>query len=91
MDTTKKTNDTAECETYQKIYSEFLKDQADRGWRRSVALIFNTDGSNNNREAEKKTRLDLSYQRCELSKLDRIEKRIEKLEDNQTTSSFCRK
>lgn len=92
MDTAnKETNDTSECETYRRIYSEFLKHQDSRGFRRNVALVFGTDGSNNNREAEKKTQLDLAFQSCQLSKLDRMEKRIAKMEDSQITSSFGRK
>ncbi len=89
MDTAnKETNDTSECETYRKIYSDFSKDQKSRGFRRNIAIVFGMDGSNNNREAEKKTQLDLAFQSCQLSKLDRMEKRIE---DSQITSSFGRK
>lgn len=92
METTnKETNDTPECDTYRKIYSEFLKHQDGRGLRRNFSWLLGLDGSNNNREAEKKIQLDLAFQSCQLSKLDRMEKRIEKMEDSQITSSFGRK
>lgn len=42
------TKDTSECATYRKIYSEFLKNQEERGFRRNVSLVFGTDGANNN-------------------------------------------
>lgn len=67
---------TTECETYFKILNEYSEGQAKRSIFRWAAFVNGVGSLNNNIDAEKKAILDLSFQQCLLSRVEKIESKL---------------
>lgn len=84
----KELNETNECESYQNTLSQYLKSQNGRGTSRFFSQLIGAGSMNNNIDSENKAILDVAFQRCQLSKLNRIEKKLEELtNDHQIQQS----
>ncbi len=78
--------ETSECENYKKFLEEYLIDQQTRQARRIGSWLFNIESNNNNREAEKLSKIELAFQSCELSRLNKIEEQLERMsQEHQKT------
>ncbi len=78
-------NQTPECEKYFQILNEYRKDQDRRVLYRWAAFVQGIGSLNNNIDAETKSILDLSFQQCLLSRVERIESQLTQKKSNDSS------